>query len=42
MLRRALNWHPGHMAKAIRDFDASLRHANLVVEVRDARLPFSS
>ncbi|MGH7728507.1 MAG: YlqF/YawG family GTPase [Vulcanimicrobiaceae bacterium] len=37
----ALQWYPGHMARAMRRLRDDLRACNLVVEVRDARIPQS-
>lgn len=37
-----LNWFPGHMAKALRHIDHQLSSVNAVIEIRDARIPFSS
>ena len=37
-----LNWFPGHMATARKQIQAQLQNVDLVLEVRDARLPFSS
>lgn len=37
-----INWFPGHMAKAKRQIAESLKQVDLVVEVLDARAPFSS
>ncbi|HEY8416834.1 MAG TPA: YlqF/YawG family GTPase [Limnochordales bacterium] len=37
-----LHWYPGHMAKAARELKAHLRLVDAVVEVIDARIPFSS
>nr|POE73553.1 short integuments 2, mitochondrial [Quercus suber] len=37
-----VNWFPGHMAAATRAIRDRLKLADLVVEVRDARIPFSS
>jgi len=37
-----INWFPGHMAKALRLMKENLRNAQLIIEVRDARLPTSS
>ncbi len=37
-----INWFPGHMAKARRQISESLKQVDLVVEVLDARAPFSS
>eukprot|EP01018_Ginkgo_biloba_P029091 Gb_15547 [translate_table: standard] len=36
----AINWFPGHMAAATRAIRERLKLADLVVEVRDARLSF--
>lgn len=38
VLPGTINWFPGHMAKAARDMRSKLRHMDLVVEVRDARV----
>lgn len=38
----AINWFPGHMAAATRAIRERLKLADLVVEVRDARIPLSS
>ncbi|XP_077217764.1 P-loop containing nucleoside triphosphate hydrolases superfamily protein [Tasmannia lanceolata] len=38
----AINWFPGHMAAATRAIRDRLKLADLVIEVRDARIPFSS
>ena len=37
-----INWYPGHMAKAKRKLKEDLSMVDLVVEVLDARIPFSS
>jgi ribosome biogenesis GTPase A len=37
-----INWFPGHMAKAIREMKEKMRLVDLVIELRDARIPFSS
>lgn len=37
-----LNWFPGHMASARRDILKAMPKIDLVIEVLDARLPFSS
>ncbi|CAL9134613.1 unnamed protein product [Musa textilis] len=37
-----VNWFPGHMAAATRAIRDRLRLADLVIEVRDARIPLSS
>ncbi|PVH63398.1 hypothetical protein PAHAL_2G020400 [Panicum hallii] len=38
----AVNWFPGHMAAASRAIRDRLKLADLVIEVRDARIPLSS
>lgn len=35
-------WYPGHMAKAKRLLEENLKMVNVVIEICDARLPFSS
>lgn len=37
-----INWHPGHMAKAIRQIKEKLSTCDIVFEVRDARAPLAS
>ncbi len=37
-----INWYPGHMKKATRMMEDSLRLVDAVVELRDARIPDSS
>lgn len=36
-----LQWYPGHMAKTRRLIDANLKLIDVVVEILDARIPFS-
>ncbi|KAG9446691.1 hypothetical protein H6P81_012819 [Aristolochia fimbriata] len=38
----AINWFPGHMAAATRAIRDRLKVADLVIEVRDARIPLTS
>ena len=38
--RGAINWFPGHMAAATRAIKERLKLADLVLEVRDARVDF--
>ncbi len=38
----AFQWYPGHMAKAKRELIEVLPLADIVLELRDARIPFSS
>ena len=37
-----INWYPGHMAKARRVLEEQLSRSDLVIELCDARLPYSS
>ncbi|XP_054030747.1 mitochondrial ribosome-associated GTPase 1 [Dryobates pubescens] len=39
--REVASWFPGHMAKGLRQMRASLRRADCLVEVHDARIPLS-
>ncbi|RUP45440.1 P-loop containing nucleoside triphosphate hydrolase protein [Jimgerdemannia flammicorona] len=39
---RSINWFPGHMARGLRLISSALNSVDLVVEVRDARIPLSS
>ncbi len=38
----AINWYPGHMFKAKKELISSLKIIDIVIEVIDARVPFSS
>lgn len=38
----SIQWYPGHMAKTRRIMRENLKHVDVVVELRDARIPFSS
>lgn len=38
----SINWFPGHMAKALRKVKDNLQKVNIVLEVRDARVPLTS
>lgn len=37
-----IQWYPGHMAKAMREFKEKLKLVDIVYELRDARVPMSS
>lgn len=37
-----VNWFPGHMRKAMRTLDQTLKKTDIFIEVRDARVPRSS
>ncbi|XP_075361596.1 mitochondrial ribosome-associated GTPase 1 [Mycteria americana] len=39
--RDVVSWFPGHMAKGLRQMRASLRRADCLIEVHDARIPLS-
>ena len=38
----AVQWFPGHMAKTVRMINENLKLCDLVLEIRDARIPESS
>ncbi len=40
--KSVINWFPGHMAKAKKELMQKLKLVDLVIELRDARIPFSS
>ena len=37
-----INWYPGHMAKAKRQMEEELKLVDIVIELRDARMPLAS
>ena len=37
-----IQWYPGHIAKAEKQLNKSLEKIDLVIEVRDARIPIST
>lgn len=37
-----INWYPGHMLKAKKELAANLKKVDIVLELRDARLPITS
>ncbi len=37
-----INWFPGHMAKARREIESNLKKVDVVIEITDARIPYSS
>ena len=41
MPKTKTNWFPGHMSKGMRDMARTLKDADLVIEVHDARIPIS-
>ena len=40
--RSNINWFPGHMTKARRQMEEALKSADMVIELRDARIPNAS
>ncbi|MBP9682271.1 MAG: ribosome biogenesis GTPase YlqF [Bacteriovorax sp.] len=40
--KSAINWYPGHMARAIREIKERLKLVDIVLEIRDARAPLIS
>lgn len=40
--KAAFNWFPGHMMKAMRDIKSKISMVDLVIEIRDARVPVVS
>jgi len=38
----SVNWFPGHMAKGMRVMSSKLASVDIVLEIRDARIPLSS
>lgn len=39
--RQVAHWFPGHMAKGLKQMRASLRKVDCIIEIHDARIPFS-
>ena len=39
---KVIQWFPGHMTKALREIDACIKQVDIVLELCDARVPFSS
>lgn len=40
--RALFNWYPGHMARALREIKQKLNIVDIVLEIRDARVPLAS
>ena len=38
----AINWYPGHMAKARREIGEAVKQVDIVIEIIDARIPMAS
>jgi len=41
-LSGVISWYPGHIAKAERELADYIKKVDVVIEVRDARIPFST
>lgn len=41
-LPQKINWFPGHMHKALKELEAKTSEVDLFLEIRDARLPYST
>ena len=39
---RDINWYPGHMLKAKNELSKQLKRVDVLLEMRDARIPVSS
>ena len=37
-----INWYPGHMAKAHRAMEEQLKLVDIIIEIKDARMPLAS
>ncbi|MCK5884302.1 MAG: ribosome biogenesis GTPase YlqF [Bacteriovoracaceae bacterium] len=37
-----INWYPGHMAKALRQVKEKMKGVDIILEIRDARVPLTS
>src|SRR5918998_4799179 len=42
MTTPSIQWYPGHIAKAERELKEQLKRVDVVLEVRDARIPLST
>ena len=40
-MQQQIQWYPGHMAKTRRMIENNLKLIDVVVEILDARIPFS-
>ena len=40
--KTSISWYPGHMEKARRQMQESLKAVDMIIEVRDARMPMAS
>ena len=39
---QTIQWFPGHMAKARREISEKIKQVDLIIELKDARIPYSS
>jgi ribosome biogenesis GTPase A len=37
-----ISWFPGHMNKAVKDITQKIKNIDVILEIRDSRIPFSS
>lgn len=42
LYEKSMQWFPSHMMKAIKTLESRLNNIDMVIEVRDARLPITS
>ncbi|WP_295891137.1 ribosome biogenesis GTPase YlqF [uncultured Vibrio sp.] len=42
MVNNAIQWFPGHMHKALKEIEEAIPQVDVIIEVLDARIPFSS
>ena len=40
--QRQIQWFPGHMAKTLRVMESSLKQVDVILQILDARIPYSS
>lgn len=41
-MAKQIQWYPGHMAKAQREIESKVKLVDIVIELVDARAPFST
>lgn len=41
-MQKQIQWFPGHMAKARRQMEENLKKVDMIIEIRDARIPLTS
>ena len=42
LMAMQIQWYPGHMAKAQREIESKVKLVDIVIELVDARAPFST